>query len=275
MFEFIVRYWYMFIFSFVLGAFLYGFNQSGIKNVYKRFSNRAPLIKRYWLFVVPFFILSVLLFFLLLKYSPANMVSTYTTILSQFLTLIFAIFIGYFAFLQLIENRADKLHELGDNYLREKSYLRAISYYKEAHSIDSKDFSILANLAELYLIIQDFISFEEKLDLLNKSVIENSEKIIPLYLKATEYLLKQHKLNATEEINRCVNFIKKCPNALIHFSWNFSDVKNSPAYLILDGELKDIMDNFIKYLSKELNPEQKERFEAGNYLLTEKEAISN
>lgn len=265
----VINFWYLFILSMLVGAFLYAFNYKRTKAIFNLYNNKAPLIKKYWLFTIPFLVCSIIIFVVILKFSSEDKTSLNISIAGQGLTLIFAIYVGYLAFLQLVENRLDKLKELGDSYLIQKSYLRAIEYYQEAFKIKPTDYSVLANLLELYLIGQNFSNFEERLPLLEKNAIEEHEKIIPLYLKAVKSLFKQYITDAKEEIKDCLDFIKKHPNSLEHLIWNFDDIRSSPVYKALEGETKIIMDNFIRYLQRELNDEEKKKFESGNYLLSE------
>jgi tetratricopeptide (TPR) repeat protein len=267
MIELIINYWWLLLLAMLLGGFLYSFNQKNIRRIIGNFSNKAPLIKRYWMFVIPFSIISALLFYIIFKYSDANNVSIYTSLLGQILTLVFAIYAGYLAFLQLIENRFDKLVERGDNYLFEEHYNRALESYQEAHKINPRDFNVLANMTEIYLISQDRNRFDEGLEGLARIIKENSEKLCLFYLKVARFILIEDMGSAKRELGSCINFVKNCPDALSHFLWNFKDIKNCAKYKLLQGEAKETMDNLISYLQKSLNDDQKNKFENGNYLL--------
>jgi tetratricopeptide (TPR) repeat protein len=192
-------------------------------------------------------------------------INIYASILGQILTLIFAIFVGYFAFLQVVEGRLDKLEERAYFELKQRSYRRATQYYEEAYIINPKDSSVLSNLLELYLILEDYNNFDEKINQLQRISIEEKEKVALLYLQVAEFLLKQHLHEAKEEIKKLVQFIEKHPMALNHFNWNFSDIQDSEVYKRINGESKTIFDNLIKYVSRKLSNEQKNNFEKGNY----------
>jgi hypothetical protein len=84
-----------------LGSFLYAFNQASFGNVYNKFSNKAPLIKKYWYFVAPFSLITGILFVAIFRYASDARMDMYISALGQVATLIFAIFAGYLAFLQL------------------------------------------------------------------------------------------------------------------------------------------------------------------------------
>jgi tetratricopeptide (TPR) repeat protein len=192
--------------------------------------------------------------------------------LGQSLTLVFAIFVGYFAFLQVVESRLDKLKERAKSELSERSYRRAIQYYEEAYKISPKDVSILADLLELYLILENYSNFDEKIIQLQRISIEEKEKVTLLYLEATKFLLKQHLQEAKERISKLVQFIEKHPIVLTHFNWDFSDIQDSEVYKKINGEAKIIFENLIKYLSKKMPNDQKSDFEQGNYsILSQKD----
>jgi tetratricopeptide (TPR) repeat protein len=168
---------------------------------------------------------------------------------------------------QLVENRFDKLMERGGNYMSSKSYNRAIEMYQEAYKINQKDFSLLANLTEAYLITRNYFSFEEKLSVLMDNMLEDREKITSFYLKTTYELLKEHNFEAREELNKFIQFIVDNPRALEHFLWDFEDIKNADPYRCLNGESKKMLENMIRYLEKSLDGGDKKLFEDKNYLL--------
>ena len=240
--------------------------QDLIKKKWKEFFNKTTLIKKYWKFVISFLVISILSGVIIYLYTED--IINNLILLIQILTLIFAIFVGYFAFQQVAENRLDKLKERGYEHLRRQQYLRAVNFFKEAFLINPKDFDMLANLLECYVIIQDNKSFNEKKELAKKIIIEDREKMIFYYLKSTSYLIKQDLGKAKKEIAECINFIKSS-NLSLFSSWSFSDIEGSDSYKNLQGESRKILDNFIIYLQGRLDKEKKKEFEKGNYILDE------
>lgn len=246
-----------------IGALLILLIQKLFLRFWNNFCNKAALIKKYWLFIIPFVILSIVSYFLTFKYSSPEHLQTNLTILGQVLTLVFAIFVGYFAFLQVVENRLEKLREQGYAYFKVQSYRRAIQYYEEAHSINPKSCIILPDLVELYLITQEEEKFKRKLELLEKIVIEDAEKIAYYYLKTAWFLFNEDLRRAKQELSILIDFAKRA--SLAYVPWQFDDIKKTEIYKSLTGDARKILDNLISYLSKRLTPQQKNDFENGNY----------
>lgn len=244
------------------------FLQYIIKKKWREFFNKTTLIKKYWRFVISFIIIGSVLGGAIYFYTEN--ITDNLILLVQTLTLIFAIFVGYFAFQQVAENRLDKLEEKGYVHLKKREYLRATKSYEEAFSIAPKDFSVLSNLIECYLIIQDDKNFNEKKELIKKIIIEDREKLVFCYLESANFLLKQDLGKAKGEIKECIKFIKSS-GLSFHSSWDFRDIKNSELYKNLNGEAKKIFDSFINYLQGILSEDQKKEFESGNYALDKPE----
>jgi len=156
------------------------------------------------------------------------------------------------------------LKQEGFNYLKQKGYARAVKIYEQVASIDVKNFYNMAELLEIYLFQKDFTKFDEKISLLRKNTLDERDSLILFYLKISRYLLKENLLEAKEEINKLIIFSKKNPR--FFNIWDFSDMRSSATYTNLsDGEVKKILDNLIQYLSASMSPENKTKFENGNY----------
>lgn len=259
-------YWYLVFAGIILGVVATILIQRA-KEMSEDVFRKASLIKRYWTFTIPFFVLASILYVLVFRFSPELKLQVNIEILGQMLTLIFAVFIGYFAFLQVVEGRFEKLKEQGYQSLKQKSYRRAKEYYGQAHLINPKDFSILADLTELYLITQDNVGFQNKIRLLERTVIETREKIVLFYLRATWFLLLQDLGNANRELNELSKFLKGGPELLTHPSWDFGDIRACPSYKNLKGDPKLILDNLIAYLERGLEDSKKRAFENGDFSL--------
>lgn len=268
MIGFITQYWYLLVIFFA-GIALTLLFQGRVKKLIRSFFNKAPLIKKYWIFVVPFILVSIIVYTLVIYLSPKESLGNNLTILNQATTLIFAIFVGYFAFQQVIEYRLDKLKEQANLYFKQPSYLRAIQYYEEAYAIDPKDFSLLAELLEVYLCIGEFKKFDEKIGRLEKLIVEDYEKSTVAYLKVCEHLLKQDLGSVKTELKSYIDLVQKNPEVLERFRWDFSDICKCDSYKNLEGDVKAIFDNLVSYLNKKLDEDKKKRYENGDYILKE------
>lgn len=267
--EIFINYWYLFLGSILIGVLLTLFSQEKFKGLLKSFYGKAPLIKRYWLFVLPFSVVSISVYALTIKLSPSENLANNISLLNQATTIIFAIFAGYFAFQQLVEYRLEKLKEQANLYFKQPSYLRAIQYYEEAYAINPKDFSLLAELIEVYLCVEDFKKFDERITQLEKLVVEDYEKSTVAYLKVCKHLFKQDLGSVNNTLKTYIDLVQKEPGALLQFRWDFSDIQKSGVYKKLDGEVKTIFENLVNYLNKNLDEEKKKRFESGDYVLKE------
>jgi|GEM_PF-3080373 len=260
MIKIICQYWYLF-FIFLLTGYL--LNKTG--GWVRYFVNRASLVKRYWFFIIPFTVVSIILYYMVLKFSPLEKMSIYISVLGQGLALIFAVFVGYFAFLQVVESRLDKLKERAKMAMSDRSYRRSEQDFEEAYRINPNDVGVLADLLELYLILEDYSSFDEKINQLRKNAIDERETVYYFYLVIAKYLLKQHLQDAKIEIEKMIEFIQKHPTVLDHFNWNFKDIQGSETYMRLNGEAKSIFQSLIKYLGRTMAVDQKAKFEKGVY----------
>lgn len=268
MINFFIQYWHLLV-IFCAGVILTLLIQGKIKRIFKSFYSKAPLIKKYWVFVIPFTLVSLLVYALVVFLSPPENLGNNLTLLNQATTLLFAIFVGYFAFQQVVEYKLDKLKGQANLYFKQPSYLRAIQYYEEAYSINPKDFSLLAELLEVYLCIGEFKKFDEKIGRLEKLIVEDYEKSTAAYLKICEHLFKQDLGSAKTELKSYIDLVQKDPEVLEQFRWDFLDIRKCDLCKKLDGEVKAIFDNLVSYFNKNLDADRKKRFEIGDYLLKE------
>ncbi|PJE76724.1 hypothetical protein COV05_03080 [Candidatus Uhrbacteria bacterium CG10_big_fil_rev_8_21_14_0_10_48_16] len=274
MLEFLTENWLALLLVLAVGVALGAALKAPGKKLFLRFFAQLLIVKGYWKFVLPFFLFSVLAYFMVLNYAEEFLIDRYISILSHFVTLVFAIFVGYFAFLQVAENRLEKFKEEGLRHISQKSWARAKKYYEKIYVIDPTDFGSLANLLEVYLMLSDYNSFNEKISHLEKEVEDKQDKIIIYYLKVAKPLLQQDLGTAKSELGDCISFIKDNPELLVKFSWNFGDIKQSDVYKGLDGESKKIFDNFVQYLTRSLGEENKAKFEKADYVLEEPSATN-
>lgn len=249
---------------FVGGGLFFLFLRKPIINYYVRFKSKTPTIRKYWIFVVLFLISISVAYILVFKLSSnKESLNISINILGQIASLIFAIFVGYFAFLQVIENRVDKLKEDGLRHFKERAYPRATKIYEEIHSISPGNFNILADLLELYLIQRDFDKFDKKITLLEKESLDKKDDLMVLYLKIAKNLVKEHIADVRNDIDALVELRRKHKGILI--GWDFNDIKTSECYP-KTGDAKLIFDNLISYLTN-MTEEKKAIFESGEYTI--------
>ena len=237
-----------------------------IKIIYKKVSMNAKMIKQYWLFVSIFIVALIATYIsLFTTLSNSENFDYYLSITNTGAALTFAIFVGYFAFLQAVEGHFERIVKEAEIFILQGKPTRAINKYRQALSIKKDDFSILANLAEMYLLTNDSENFIECIPLLKRTIKEPSEKLIFLYLKTSSSLLKQQNQEAKELIKEIIEYTKKKPIALRKMFWNFGDLTEGEVYTEMQTcEAKKILNNLILYLSKALEPKKKKQFETGD-----------
>lgn len=261
------EYWYLFALFFFFGVFLTVSLSEILKNKYKDFKSKAPIIRKYWTFVIPFSFTLCITYILIFKYASQSNISNYLSVFGQIAALIFAVFIGYFSFLQLVESRVTNLRLEGYDYFKRKSYRRAIEIYEQVVSIKPKDFYSFAELVELYLANKDFLNFDKKIILLEKNVLDPRDSLIIFYFKIARNLLVERLGDAREQIDSLIVFKRENPN--LFFAWDFEDIKNAQTYIELsDGDAKRIFDNVIKYFIG-MPDDEKTRFEKGDFSLSQ------
>lgn len=253
--------------AFLLGIIATLTLRKPFSRVLRAFVAKVLILKRYWIFVLCFVVFTSLTYWSVLAFAPDSHRDMAINIAGQCLALIFAIFVGYFAFLQVVESRLDKLKEKALQAFKNKTYSRALQYYTEANAIDPRDHSILSNLCEVMLLLKKYSEFHDRVRLLEKVCIESQEKLSLFYLRALEHLIKKRLGEAEEEISLAVNYIKANPKSLSLFSWDFSDLQQADVYSQMTGDPRKMLDNFIKYLNMQLDDSDRQRFESGNYTL--------
>lgn len=139
--------------------------------------------------------------------------------------------------------------------------MRAQKYYEKALAIHNDDFENLTDLLELYIIIRDFSMFDDKIILGEKLALDIKDKLVIYYLKISKTLIQMNQGSARSLLSSFMLFIKSNPAALDYFSWDYSDLETSETYKKLDGECKQILDTFKKYLKKQATPDEINSFE--------------
>ena len=237
-----------------------------------KLAKKPAIIKKYWYFVIPFSFVAVATYWLVLSiYINDQKLDIYINILNHASGLTFAIFVGYFSFLAVNQSRVDKLKVEAIQYLAHKDYTRAIKNFEEVASSEPNDFQNLANLLEGYLITKDFKSFDNSKDHFKKLIFsKDKDHLVYHYLMILSYLLKGHVVDADRHIAELINF--KTQNQDTTVTWHFGDLTTSKVYTtdLKDGtESKSKLNNVLDYLQGKMDQGKADRFEGGDYILTE------
>lgn len=228
--------------------------------------NRASLVKQYWKFVV-FFIPVVLLSYVgVWLFVPEAQVGNAINVVGQISTLTFAVFVGWFAFIQVFENRIDKWKELAREYFTAGKYRRAKNLYEQVYLGAPGDFGSLSELVELYVVAGDDTSFDAKITALHEAELEDEDTLVTLYLRVANSVLKEDTGTARSHVDKLMMVCRENPHGLLKFAWDFDALKYSQRYKTLQpSDAKRILDNLIAYLDGELSLEHKSVFESGKY----------
>jgi hypothetical protein len=248
-------------------AFLLGlFTRSASPRIYRFFARKARTIRQYWLMVFAVLLIAVAGYIIAHYLWNENLVvlDIVLNVWGQIITLLFAIMVGYIAFLQMIEGRFDKLIEVGRERFGKPEYYRARIAFREACSIKPNDFDALSELTELYLVSGDE-EFTEALERLEKLAVEPREKITSAYLVATQHLLREDIGTARTAVAELVKRRQIAPQS---FSWNFKELRKSERYGNVKNGGKQMLDSLINYLSHNLSPDKVIQFESGDYGLS-------
>lgn len=261
--------WLEIVFGLLLGTILTLFFQKKIAPFFVSLKQMAKLIKKYWSFIFFFVFTSGIGYALIFYYAPSVNQSMVIGLYNHFVNLTFAIFVGYFAFLQVVENRLDKLREEADRYLIDKRYPRAIDLYEKCLAINSDEFDIWTNMLELYLIDGRYEKFDEKIGIAKKKKKYSENEIIYLYLLFAKNTLKEDIGGAKEIIRDILEYIKQQPNVLGQVRWGFEDMRGSDKFNSLGESTKKMYNNLADYLLRKMPPDKKMRFEQGEYELAD------
>jgi|SRR3989344_407442 len=224
------------------------------------------------LILVSFFFFSVT-HFILYKLHLVNELSdkiSFLNLVVQIATLVLGTFATYYALRQLVETRFNSLEEAGMQELKRRHYSRAFEKWREAFYIRPEP-SVFNNLCEALLLIGDYDTFDQYIKIsglrgfLKKEIFQEvSDRIILLYLKSIRNLLVKNQGESEKYLSELITLTSKS-DALLGFQWDFIDLQTSNSYQNLTGECKNIADNLISYLQKNISPTRKADFEARNF----------
>lgn len=254
----------------IIGVLLNQFFPKKLKRKWHFIKEKILLMKSYWTFVFIFILFAGLGYYYIFSSNvpTIDLKNLYISTFNQILTLIFAIFVGYYAFLQVFDARLDKGLEKAQEHITSKEYERAISVLEDCIKINSSDFSAWSNLMECYLISKRFSIFNNKIELLEQEVKSPRDRVILHYLKSTSMILQEKIGEAKITLGELITYTKENPPALNSLRWNFQDVLDSENYNKLGVGTKKIFVNLTKYLRNELTIEEKNKFENKNYELS-------
>ena len=228
----------------------------------KRFIEFFQLIPQYLLVSLLIFVISLVshgtnFFF------GANDKDLFAGIINSYTGSFFVVFTGFFAFSQWKLSRFENLREEALGKLRDKpqpSYLRARKLYEEAHSIKKDDFTVSANLAELYLILKDFDAFDNLANRLGKVCVEDKEIVIRKFLLTAKWLIQEDLGSMKKPLNDLIKFCIKKEQILGPYIWSFQDLRSSETYKSLSEEPKEVLNNSMRLVEKTLENDKRKEF---------------
>ena len=211
---------------------------------------------------VTFFALLATAYVFIFKFTEEAHHELYVNILGQTSTLVFAIFVGWYAFIEVVRSQAEKMSEKAHGYYIGGYHKRAATFFENSFNSNPHDFNNLCELLELYIISNDERGVSSKMPYLEKIAVEDNEKLIVLFLKTAHLLLKEDLGSANLLIRETINYITRDGHHNPILNWSFKEITNSKRYKRLadDAEAKQKMNNFIKFLGNEMSEEEKRIF---------------
>lgn len=231
-----------------------------------KFQERAPIIKKYWIFVIPFSILLIAAYVLVYIYAQNDIkIGIYFGIVGQVSGIILAIFAGYIAFSEFGESKFYRLVDDARTALSGRYINTSHKRLKEAYSIKPKETSVLGDLLEIELMLGLYDEFDSKIENYRRASLEEVEQLIYLYLYSLRYLVREHNSEARPYIEQSIEFVGTHPNIRELFSWSNESLVNSPAFQRLGLSSKIMAINHFSYLSRQLTDPEEAIFIGGTY----------
>ncbi len=250
---------------FILGALVMTVTKRPRYLLWSKIRRKTKVLQEYWKIISILGAFFVLLYAVVLWLVGPSYLEAAISILNQFSGLTFAVYIGYFAFRQLLESRKDKLVEDADDLLRSQEYARAIQKYERIVEIDPEDIRPAANYIETCILDGDLAKAESLTPDFKKRCISAKEQLQAHYFSVVIELIKGHIPEAQEKIGITTQFIKQ-NRSVTPMAWGFGDLYASPKYQELTGDSRLLLDNFVDYLMSRLG-DRTSRYEAGDYRL--------
>jgi len=253
---------YLAILLITLGGMLVVILRHPAAKLSARFKERAPIIKKYWQFIIPYVILNIVAYAIiaLYFYNDINF-----NILGQVSAMTLAIFVGYIAFSEFGESKFEKLVESASASLDRREFNSAKIKYEEANAIKPKDSDVIGNLLELYLILGMYEQFDTRAQNYMKYSLEPTNALTHRYLFALRSLVVEHMRDARNEVEKTIQLVNENPRIRERFHWSNDEFISSDAYRVLDESTQKIITNYFAYLKRQLTTEQEQRFIEGHY----------
>lgn len=244
-----------------------------VKLFFANLKYQATGLKQYWIFAIPFSIIYfIVCVYIIFSGDYKDSVLSTISNSTQIFILIFAVFVGYFAFLQASEGQFDKIKkEAGKISGGNGKLTKAKRLYIKAFKINNKESEVLLNLIEVLILLdkrQEVANYIKNADLLfeKDECTEDDDRADLLFLKALFSIFTENPSVADQKINELIVFIN---NKGIGINWNYKQIKASTKYSNLASDLKTKLDNLLFYLDGKLDVEQEKAFrDDKNYMLT-------
>lgn len=257
---FFINNWFVLILVFIFGLLCSKKIRKLTKKIKNKYSQKMQIIQKYCNFVFIFLLLLLITYTLVFKFLNNNNLPIYISIINHVSALTFAIFIGYFSFIQILENKIEKLNSEAFLNMKSKNFSRAQKLYENILTINPSHSDALKNLLELYCIQKDFKNFKQKINLFK--VEEKKDVLIKHYLLFIKRFFEGNDGKAERIIKKSIKFKKSFndPSKFNNF-WDFRDILQCDNYKQLTPIRKNIFDGYINYLSGKLNTDEIEKFE--------------
>jgi len=141
----------------------------------------------------------------------------------SFMTLIFAMFIGYFAFDEFRASKREEYRKAAEKALIAFNFEEAIQNYESAYNLGAKDFDTLSNLSELQSIFGKPEKAVKLAEEAMESVTDYRYKVVVSYLKILAYIVSKDTAKLKKEIKSLIELSEKHP--AMDIRWRFDDVK--------------------------------------------------
>lgn len=239
-------YWFLFLFTLFVGYLV-----KSIENV-----SKAVIFKickhAYWGLILSLLGVFVTLYILISFIEPkesSNFISQITDIGNyiQIVTLVFAVFAGYYAFAQLANIEFNSLVKNGEQQLGLERYNRALELFQKALD-KQEDFYVRANLSECACIVGDKKLLSESLSLLRP--VEVYDKLVLCYLRISKAALENDYVSAHQEMKSLILLGKENKRLIDHFYWSFKDIWQSGFINTLPTDFQEIYNDIFSYLAK-------------------------
>lgn len=169
---------------------------------------------------------------------------------------IFAIFIGYYAFAQLIENRKERLKIESLRHFRAKEYSSAIQQMEKIRRIDSKDKVNLSDLSEVYTLSGDHLKGEDFANKFEKFIETDEDKLVFFYLKILSRLRGRPVSDTKSIIMELLKFVESHREISLEGGWSFRELVGSSFFKKeITPEQKLILENLMKILTNSISIE--------------------